>query len=107
QIKSIYPYNELVNELAKFQPQECLINPSIENDKILHKKLKDILSMYITVKDEEFFNADLLQFSTKFKSKLFKPILNKKFALKASKACLNYLNETQKLSLYHIDNINF
>lgn len=107
QIKSTYPYNELINELAKFQPQECLINPSVANSKALNKTLKEVLSMYITIKDEKFFDADLLHFGEKFKSKLFKPILGKKFALKASKACLNYLSETQKLSLYHIDAISF
>lgn len=107
EIASEYPYYELINELAKFQPQECIVNPDIAKDKMLKKTLKDVLYTYITVKDNEFFDTKLSNLDKQFKSKLFESILNKKFALKASKSCLKYLSETQKLSLHHIDNIKY
>ncbi len=109
ELKSNYPYQELINELYKFQPRECLINFDIENELFLKKAILDDIEAYITYKDEDYFNKkaahDMLE-SHIAKEKNFDTI-DKEYSTIAAGACLKYLTETQNSDLSHINSIQY
>lgn len=107
ELKSFPSYQDLLNELVKFDPIECLVNDEVMQDIILKKRLTE-LNLYLTLKPRSYFDEhkarDLI--SSKFEKKKVQELVFKEKALRASAACLSYLNETQKTSLHHIDDIN-
>lgn len=109
ELVSFNPYQELISEISKFGPRECIVNSKITGDKLLNKRLSEQLSVYLTQKGDDFFEEEELKSKliSQFGKESIEQITDKKLALVASGACLDYLNETQKASLYHINAINF
>jgi DNA mismatch repair protein MutS len=109
ELKSAYPYHELINEVSRFEPRECLANHDVVKEKLLSKKLKENLDLFFTIREEEYFHeeAALELLTTQLGKEKIKEFENKKLALRAAGACLKYLNETQKLNLSHINSISY
>ena len=109
ELKSSYPYHEIINEVSRFEPRECLANHELIKEKLLNKKLKENLELYFTLRDEEYFHeeAALDLLTSQFGEERIKEFNGKRLALRAAGACLKYLNETQKLNLSHINSISY
>jgi len=106
---SVYPFNEITNELSRFEPTECLVCHNLIENKFLNKSISDSLKIFFTVKDENYFQEEevvTLLISHFGKEKIAK-LKDKTLALRAAGACLKYLNETQKLNLSHINSISY
>lgn len=109
ELVSSYPYHEVINEVSRFEPRECLVSHNLIKEKPLNKNLQENQKIYFTVKDEDYFQEEPafnLLVSHFGEDKITK-LKDKKFALIAAGACLKYLNETQKLNLSHINSISF
>jgi len=109
ELVSSYPYHEVINEVSRFEPRECLVSHNLIKEKPLNKNLQENQKIYFTVKDEDYFQEEAafnLLVSHFGEDKITK-LKDKKFALIAAGACLKYLNETQKLNLSHINSISF
>jgi len=109
QLKSSFPYDEVVNEVSRFEPKECLVNYEFFKEKLLSKKMKENLELYFTVKDNEYFNEQsaLNLLITQFGEENIINIKEKRLSLCAAGACLQYLNDTQKSALSHINFISY
>jgi DNA mismatch repair protein MutS len=106
---SSHPYQEVINEIAKFQPRECIINGEAYKSEFFRKKLEEDLNVFVTLKNDDYFdeNDSRELLISQFHEEKLESILGKQFAFRASGACLKYLNETQKLSLIHINSFKF
>ena len=108
ELKSEYPYQEIINEISRFSPKECVANYDLTEEKLLKEKLKEATGLYFTFKDEAYFDEkvslDLLE--SHFGDEKIKKIRGKKFACKAAGSCLKYLIETQQSNLLHIISIS-
>lgn len=109
EITCSHPYQDLLNEIAKYEPQECIVNEEVIKDNFLKKRLTVDLKLYMTQKPQDFFeeiNAKNL-IRSHFGEEKKQELALKSKSLIASAACLSYLNETQKISLYHINDIKY
>ncbi|MFO7151761.1 MAG: DNA mismatch repair protein MutS [Bacillota bacterium] len=109
EIQSSYPYQELLDELSKLEPPECLVNYSFYSDEGLQKILKANFSFLCTVREDDYFDLNSAKelLLSQFGQDQLAEVFNKKNALIASGACLNYLKETQKLTLNHINALKY
>lgn len=109
QLKSAYPFHEIINEVSRFEPRECLTNHEVIKEKLLNKRLKGNLELYFTLRDDADFDeeAALDLLTSQFGEEKIKEFRDKRLALRAAGACLKYLNETQKLNLSHINSISY
>jgi len=109
EIQSDFPFQDLINEIGRFSPKECLVNNTLIEDTLLCTKIKEQLEIYFTVKDDGFFDGpssmDLLV--SQFGQDNLKDVKGKKYSLLASGACLKYLTETQKMNLTHLNSIRY
>lgn len=109
ELTSSYPYHEVINEVSRFEPKECLVSQNLIKDKPLNNSLNKNLKVYFTVRDEDYFQEEEafnLLISHFGEEKIIK-LKDEELALRAAGACLKYLNETQKLKLSHINSILF
>ncbi|NLZ54672.1 MAG: DNA mismatch repair protein MutS, partial [Thermoanaerobacteraceae bacterium] len=98
ELVSSYPYHEVINEVSRFEPRECLVSQNVVKEKLLNKNLKENLKIYFTLRDEDYFQEEEafnLLISHFGEEKIVK-LNDNKLALMAAGACLKYLNETQK-----------
>lgn len=108
EFSSEYPYNELINELGKYQPRECIINKELDLEIGTIGMLEDNLSILFTVVDENYYDeATVKDMFQHFCKEKIAPLKKRKSSLKASSACFKYIRETQKSSLPHIDKIDY
>jgi len=109
QITSPHPYQEVINEIAKFQPRECVVNEDLNKNEHLKKKLDEDLNVFLTLKNSDYFNENDARklLASQFKEEQLNSVIDNKSAFLASGACLRYLNETQKSTLSHINSLNF
>lgn len=109
QIFSTHPFQEVINEIAKFKPRECIVNMEAYKNEAFRKRLDDVLKVFLTLKDSDYFNeSDAYKLLTaQFREEPVKTLVDNRAALFAAGACLKYLNETQKLVLFHINSLNF
>lgn len=109
EIQSSHPYQELLDELSKLEPPECLVNVSLYNDETLQKVLKTNFNFLLTSKEDNYFNLESAKelLLSQFGEEQLADIFKKPYAAIASGACLNYLRETQKLTLNHINSIKY
>jgi len=108
ELTSSYPYYEIINEMSRFEPTECIICQDLTEDKLLSRNLSKNLKIYFTLKSKDYFQEEEVissLFSHFGQDKIIK-LKDKKLALIAAGACLKYLNETQKLNLAHINSIS-
>ncbi|MCG0276272.1 MAG: DNA mismatch repair protein MutS [Thermosediminibacteraceae bacterium] len=109
EIYCTHSYQELVDELSKLEPPECLVNDSFYNDEMLQKVLKSNFNFLLTFKGNEYFDLESVKelLLSQFGKDQLADIFQKPLATIASGACLNYLKETQRLTLNHINTIKY
>jgi DNA mismatch repair protein MutS len=107
EFKSEPPFQEVINELAKVCPKECLVNEGFSRHSSLYKKLSEDLSIYLTVKSDNYFDLSSAKkyLIEQFGNEQFTQILAMNYCQIASGAALKYLEETHNNSLTHIDEI--
>jgi DNA mismatch repair protein MutS len=98
--------NKLLDEAARYSPSEIVLNSSLYTDKQVTEKLEARFNSYITEFNDEYFSSDFAEkkLNDRFGA-LSSDVLNA-YSMNASGALLEYLEQTQKVSLGHIQSIN-
>ncbi len=91
-----YNIDLIISEVSKFNPSEIILQKNISKEVV--NSLKERFSVSFTERDEDFFSQGDFQNLTKD--------LNIT-SLNASRGILNYIVETQKISLSNINEIEF
>lgn len=90
-------FPKVLNELGRFEPAEIVVNTEMFNDKSEINTIAQKFKTYITNRDEEETDIEL-----EGMAKLAKI----PYAENATKLLFNYIKETQKMDLKHINKIN-
>ncbi|TYP48684.1 DNA mismatch repair protein MutS [Thermosediminibacter litoriperuensis] len=109
EIHCAHPYQELLDELSKLEPRECLVNAGFLEDASLKEAVNANFDILLTFKENDFFGIESARelLSSQFSLGELNDIFRRPFATIASGACLNYLRETQRLALNHINSIRY
>jgi DNA mismatch repair protein MutS len=109
--------DKLLDEIAKYSPSEIIASTELFNDEKLLKSIKNRFSAYISPFEEKFFETEnaLNRIKDNFqdyefmesKTKDYKSLLTEEHLWQnAAGALLEYLDQTQKTSLDHIQGLN-
>jgi DNA mismatch repair protein MutS len=109
--------DKLLDEIAKYSPTEIIANTKLFDDEQLLKSIKNRFSAYISPFEEEFFETEnaLNRIRDKFqdyesmesKTKNYKSMLAEEHLWQgAAGALIEYLDQTQKTGLDHIQGLN-
>ncbi len=91
-------FAKLLNELARFEPAEVVVNNELYQDVVQIQTIKNKFNAYISFREYDLTeNNDLLTDEIK----------TKKYATKASDMLLLYITETQKVDMKHINKIKY
>ena len=111
QIKETNNFERLLDEIARYSPAEIIVNNVLFNTLEEISKIRERFDIYITNFPEENFNEDYnIINSYKIIDDNNNEITNLEtyiFGVVASNGLLNYLNQTQKMKLEHINTIQF
>lgn len=99
--------NKLMDEIAKYSPSEIIVNSTFFNDIQLSSNVKKRFNAYLTNFDDVFFEDQncLEKILDKFENSDFVK-REKHLWINASGALLEYIEQTQKVNLNHIQNLN-
>ncbi len=99
--------NKLIDEIAKFSPSEIITNNELYKDDALSSMLRKRFGAYISSFEDEYFED---KYSCKKLKDKFKDIeINETsydYSNNAAGALLEYLEQTQKVNLEHIQTLN-
>lgn len=100
--------NKVMDEIAKYSPSEIIVNSELYNDTSAMSFIRKRFNVYITAFDDLNFENGKSAAKLKVRFPELK-IEDSGFdlSINASGALLEYLEQTQKVSLNHIQNINF
>ena len=111
EIKETNNFQMLLDEIARYTPAEIIVNSIFFNTTEEIKRLRERFDLYITNLPEEFFREDTETLVNDYR------ILNNGeevtnvdkhiFGVVAANALIDYLTQTQKVKLEHINTINF
>ena len=100
-------FNKLMDEIAKFSPSEIVVNGEFFHDEAITSVIKKRFNVYFSKIEDNFFDRD---FSLNKVKSYFKDFVMEEntfdLYINASGALLEYLEQTQKVSLSHIQNFN-
>lgn len=100
-------YNKLLDEIAKYSPSEIIVNVSIIEDKHLIKSIKDRFGSYVSHFEDIYFQSNKAYKSLKNKFSDYDTLESEEDIWQnAAGALLEYLEQTQKTNLDHIQGIN-
>ena len=110
EIKQTNNFNTLLDEIARYNPAELIVNNIFYNTEEEIKKIKERFNVYITNLPENNFREDYKELENNYKilddnETEIKDLSSKIFAVVATNALLDYLNQTQKIKLEHINTI--
>lgn len=100
-------FGKLVDELAKYSPSEVIANSAFLGDAALIGPVRKRFNSYISSLDDVHFSDEAA--SEKFQARFGEEMLAKDvggLCINAAGALLEYLEETQKVNLEHIQKIN-
>ncbi len=110
QIKENNNFSKLLDEISRYNPAEIIVNETMymSNEEI--QAISDRFKVYVSKLSEELFEQGYEGISSKYNliSDSDKPIQNideNLFSIFAINGLINYLNETQKIELKHINKI--
>ena len=110
QIKETNNFSTLLDEISRYTPAEIVVNEMLFNTSEEVSKIKERFECYLSRLENDVYenNIDTAfeKFSIYSNGKELADIEEKKLALIASNGLINYLNETQKIKLEHINKIN-
>lgn len=102
--------NQLVNTLACFKPKEVIINDKAFKESKAIAELKNRFDFYESYVPESYFDFENAQHMVygKFASLKNDNFLeNREYCVRSLGALFEYLKETQKIDLSHIENVSF
>ena len=102
--------NKLVNTLACFKPKEIIINDKAYQNSRSIMDLKNRIDFYDSYVPEEYFDFDSARAFVYEKFAFLKDndiLFEKNNCIKSLGALFEYLKETQKIDLSHIENISY
>jgi len=101
--------SDLLSELLRYEPTECILPNSLYDDEDFVEELKQENPMMIHPHREEAFHTAESQIKDHFESNTLEPLGldGKRSAIKAAGATLDYLKETQKRTMEYIKRLRF
>ncbi len=110
EIKQENNFAQLLDEMAKYSPSEIVINSLMSDSTEELKKIKERFDLFITRFNDEFFtnkmNKSLKDMSVvDINGKEIENIEEKELAICSINALIEYISQTQKTSLEHINKI--
>ena len=111
EIKDNYNFPMLLDEIARYSPSELVVNSMMaETSEEIDKIKERFENIYITKFNDKFFIQELNNIDLRFNfvdnnGKKLEDISNKKLAISSINALIEYIEETQKTSLEHINKI--
>ena len=111
EIKDNYNFPMLLDEIARYSPSELVVNSMMEASSEEIDKIKERFeNVYITKFNDKFFNPELNNINLRFNivdnnGRKLEEISDKKLAISSINALVEYIEETQKTSLDHINKI--
>ncbi len=110
EIKDNQNFPLLLDELARYNPSELVINTMMSESKEEISKIKERFDCYITNYEDKYFddkldNLDLRFNITDTNNKKIEDIADKKLAISSINALIQYIEQTQMTSLDHINKI--
>ena len=111
EIKDNYNFPMLLDEIARYTPSELLINSMMANSQEEISKIKERFeNVYITNFNDKFFISDLNNINLRFNivdnnGQTIEDISSKTLAISSINALIEYIEETQKTTLDHINKI--
>ena len=111
EIKDNYNFPMLLDEIARYTPSELLVNSMMSNCQEEIGKIKERFeNIYITNFNDKFFTSELNNINLRFNivdnnGKKVEDIQDKTLAVSSINALVEYIEETQKTTLDHINKI--
>ena len=111
EIKDNYNFPMLLDEIARYSPSELVVNSMMaETSEEIDKIKERFENIYITKFNDKFFIQELNNIDLRFNfvdnnGKKLEDIVDKKLAISSINALIEYIEETQKTSLDHINKI--
>ncbi len=99
--------NKLMDEIAKYSPSEIIVNNELYSNTQLVKNIKDRFNVYISPLEDEYFLIEnaRVKISDNFGEESISPNIYDLY-INSSGALLAYLEQTQKVNLDHIGELN-
>ena len=110
QIKDDQNFTLLLDEIARYTPSELVVNSGISDCTEEMDKIKERFTSYITKFNDKFFNADKETIRLRFNivdtnQKEITDLNDRELALNSINALIEYIEQTQKTALDHINKI--
>ena len=110
EVKQTNNFAMVLDEIARFNPAELVVNSMMYDCREEMDKIKERFEIYVTKFKDEFFANDCSILKEKFNlvdtsNKQIEDIEEKQIAVSSINALLEYLKQTQKTSLEHINKI--
>ena len=110
EIKEKNNFSELLDEISKYSPAELIVNPMMYECNEEISKIKERFEVYISKLDESKFSEDYENLISKYNivdddNNKIEDISVYSLSIPATNALLDYLLETQKNSLDHINKL--
>lgn len=102
-------YSSFIDEMARLNPAECIVNPRFLQNRELLKRVKSILNIKINEFEQHYFEFDSAynRLLDQFKTTSLEGFgcEKMKYAIRAAGAAVEYLKQTKKMSLGNLNNI--
>ncbi len=111
EIKDNYNFPMLLDEIARYTPSELVVNSMMADCQEEMDKIKERFdNIYVTKFNDKFFTSELNNINLRFtlvdnNGRKLEDISDKKLAISSINALIEYIEETQKTSLDHINKI--
>ena len=110
EIKENNNFQRLLDEIARYSPAEIIVNENMFLCKEEINKIKERFESYISTVSEEKFSNNIENLINEYKiiddnQNEIKDIEDKAFAITATNGLMEYLQQTQKIKLEHINTI--
>ena len=110
QIKETNNFAVLLDEISRYTPAEIVVNDMLYNTSEELSKIKERFECYLSKLEDNIFetgyDTSFDNFSIYSDGRIIEDKDEKKLAIIASNGLVNYLNDTQKIKLEHINKIN-
>lgn len=102
-------FEKLLDEYARFTPSEIVVNPAMAATEKEISILKDRSNTFVTIRGDELFEEDVTKIQTQYtivdRFEKEKKITDEVLLIASVNGLLNYLEETQKTKLEHINTL--
>ena len=110
EVKQTNNFSLVLDEIARFNPAELVVNSMMYDCKEEMDKIKERFEVYVTKFGDEYFKNDCTKIKERFNivdsaNNQIEDIEERTIAVASINALLEYLKQTQKTSLEHINKI--